>query len=250
MKTSSAGVAAIAQREGRRLSAYRDGRGVWTIGVGHTGRMSPPPVTPDMKITQSECDMLLAQDLAPVEAAIDSAIRVPLTQNEFDALASLGFNIGADKLRGAQVVRHLNRGDVAAAAKAFLNWSKPASLLTRRQSEMAQFLAGSALLQEARSVLTQRADQLELAAKAVKVKARTAGASVAVIAPAGVAAVATTHAHQSHIGLLIAIALALVGIAAVSVIAVLARHAQALRANAALTRVVQPLPSTELGSNQ
>lgn len=53
MKTSAAGRALIVAREGRRLSAYRDSVGVWTIGVGHTGRMAPPPVTPGMKISDA-----------------------------------------------------------------------------------------------------------------------------------------------------------------------------------------------------
>ena len=47
MKTSAAGRALIERREGRRLSAYRDTRGIWTIGVGHAATGLPPrPRTP------------------------------------------------------------------------------------------------------------------------------------------------------------------------------------------------------------
>ena len=46
-----------------------------------------------MTITEAQCDALLAADLAPVEAVI-GRVKVPVTQNEFDALVSLGFNIG------------------------------------------------------------------------------------------------------------------------------------------------------------
>ena len=140
MKTSVSGRAAIEQREGRRLSAYCDSRGILTIGVGHTGRMSPPAVAADMTVTEAECDAMLATDLAPVEAVIRTAVKVPISQNEFDALASLGFNIGAAGLRKSTVIKRLNIGDVRGAADAIMNWSKPVVLAGRRKAERQQFL--------------------------------------------------------------------------------------------------------------
>ena len=47
MITSPAGRTAIMQREGIRLRAYRDTRGLWTIGAGHCA--GAPRVTPGMR---------------------------------------------------------------------------------------------------------------------------------------------------------------------------------------------------------
>lgn len=140
MKVSTPGRAAIAQREGQKLVAYRDSVGVPTIGVGHTGRMSPPPVRMGMKITAAQSDAFLATDLAPVEAAINSAVKAKVTQNQFDAMASLAFNIGVHGFVGSTVVHKLNAGDVQGAADAFLMWKKPPELLARRRAERKQFL--------------------------------------------------------------------------------------------------------------
>lgn len=137
---SPAGRAAIRQREGCRLTAYRDSVGVLTIGVGHTGRMSAPKVFAGMKITSAQADAFLAADLAPVDAAIAAAVKVPLTQNQYDACASLAFNIGTGGFIGSTVVHKLNAGDMHGAAEAFLMWNKPAVLKSRREAERAQFL--------------------------------------------------------------------------------------------------------------
>ncbi len=199
MKTSASGRAAIERREGKRLSAYRDGVGVLTIGCGHTGRMAPPPVRAGMVITEDECSTLLAADLAPVEHVINTAVSVPVTQNEFDALASLGFNIGAGGLRGSLTVRKLNRGDVKGAASAFMDWAHPVSLAGRRREEMAQFLKAdpeqAPFIADRAAVLTHRA-----AASRTKAKETVAGGTA--IATAGaLAAVAAPIAHHGHLGL-------------------------------------------------
>jgi len=140
MKTSPAGLYAIRQREGCVLHSYRDTVGVWTIGVGHTGRMAPPLVGPGMVITLAQADAYLAADLAPTEAALNSCVSVPLTQNEFDALASITLNIGIAGMRGSSFMRQLNLRNYRACADDFLMWDHPAVLLGRRRAERAQFL--------------------------------------------------------------------------------------------------------------
>ena len=139
VKVSADGRAKIRAREGCRLTAYKDGVGVLTIGVGHTGRMAGPKVFAGMKITAAQADTFLATDLAPVETAI-ATIKAALTQHQVDALASLAFNIGVNGFTGSTVVHKLNAGDVHGAADAFLMWEKPAALKGRREGERAQFL--------------------------------------------------------------------------------------------------------------
>ncbi len=194
MKTSAAGRTLIRQREGCKLAAYRDPRGIPTIGVGHVD-MTPPKTTMGMRITMEEADAYLAADLAPVERVINTAITLPVAQNEFDALASLGFNIGAGGLRRSLTVRRLNRGDVRGAAAAFMNWAHPASLAGRRRQEMAQFLTGNDADVAADRVvlLAHRLTERKASAQ------RTAGGGTAVAATGALAALTLPVAHHGHL---------------------------------------------------
>ena len=140
MVTSAQGRHAIALREGIRLRCYRDTRNIPTIGVGHTSAAGPPTVFDGQVITMAECDAILARDLGTVEAAVNEAIHVPISQNAFDACVSLAFNIGAPGFRGSTVVRDINANDMDGAADAFLMWDKPPELVGRRKGEQAQFL--------------------------------------------------------------------------------------------------------------
>lgn len=137
---SPAGRAALMAREGCRLDAYRDSVGVPTIGVGHTGRASPPSVALGMSITRGEADAIFAGDLAPFESAVARVVPATLTQNQFDACVSLAFNIGARGFVGSTVVHKLGEGDRVGAAEAFLMWVHPPELGSRRRAERAQFL--------------------------------------------------------------------------------------------------------------
>jgi lysozyme len=143
LKTSPAGIVAIRNREGVRLDAYQDTRGIWTIGVGHTGGYLARPAT---TITMEEADAILAADLAQFEAAVNRIVKAPLTQNQFDALVSLAFNIGINGFTGSSVVRMLNCSPprYADAALDFLLWDEPPELVKRRDGEKAQFLTPDA----------------------------------------------------------------------------------------------------------
>lgn len=152
MQTSAAGRAAIKQREGVVLTAYLDSVGVWTIGVGHTSAAGAPKVSSGMKITAAEADEILSRDLAIFEAAVSSAVRVNLNQNEFDALVSLAFNIGPGAFKKSTLVKKLNAGDRMGAADQFLVWNKGTvngkkvaikGLTTRRTAERKQFISST-----------------------------------------------------------------------------------------------------------
>ncbi|ASJ59004.1 lysozyme [Sinorhizobium meliloti] len=149
MKTSAAGRAAIKQREGVVLSAYPDSAGILTIGVGHTSAAGAPTVYKGMKITAAQADEILSRDLALFEKAVASSVTVPLKQNEFDALVSLAFNIGAAAFQRSTLVKELNKGNRYGAANQFLAWDKITvggkkkalkGLTNRRKAERDQFL--------------------------------------------------------------------------------------------------------------
>lgn len=156
MKVSDAGRKAIAAHEGVRLKAYPDpatGGEPWTIGVGHTSAAGPPKVTKGMTITAEECDEILSRDLATFEKAVLKVVTAPLTQNQFDALVSLAFNIGAGNLSKSTLVKKLNARDYRGAADQFTVWNKAAGkvmkgLVNRRADERALFLKADRALIE------------------------------------------------------------------------------------------------------
>ena len=120
MKTSEKGLTLIKSFETCSLVAYPDpgtGSEPFTIGWGHTG-----DVKPGDKITQAEADRLLKKDIETAEKAVSKLVKVPLTQNQFDALVSLTFNIGAGKqgFAGSRLLRLLNEGNYPAAAEAMI----------------------------------------------------------------------------------------------------------------------------------
>ncbi|HEO1670836.1 TPA: lysozyme [Klebsiella aerogenes] len=145
MQISNNGITKLKREEGERLKAYPDSRGIPTIGVGHTGNVDGKPVTLGMTITADKSSELLRDDLRWVEDAISSMVCVPLTQNQYDALCSLIFNIGKSAFAGSTVLRQLNLKNYQAAAEAFLMWKKAGKdteiLLPRRQRERALFLS-------------------------------------------------------------------------------------------------------------
>ena len=139
---------AIKEHEALRLTAYLPTKDdVWTIGWGHTRTARQ-----GMVITVAQAEALLRDDLAWVEDTIDALVKVPITQNQRDALGSLIFNIGRPNFSRSTVLRKLNAGDYRGAADAFLMWNKQRDrktgqmnvlrgLTKRREQERAMFNA-------------------------------------------------------------------------------------------------------------
>jgi GH24 family phage-related lysozyme (muramidase) len=145
MKVSQTGIDLIKYFEGLRLEAYKDIAGIWTIGYGHTG----PDVSAGMTISEDEAEALLRKDLTRFEQGVLSAVKVPLGQNQFDALVSLSYNIGVNAFRGSTAKRLLNKGNFIQAADAITWWNKATingirqkvpGLVRRRAAEAALFL--------------------------------------------------------------------------------------------------------------
>ena len=144
MRISENGIEFIRQLEGEKLTAYPDIVGIWTIGVGHTGFVDVKPVARGMAITKEKSKELLTADLKRFESAVNNAVKVTLTQNQFDALVSLAFNIGEGAFARSTLVNKLNAGDKKGAAEQFLVWKNAGGrvsqgLLNRRQKEKAMF---------------------------------------------------------------------------------------------------------------
>lgn len=145
MKTSRTGIDLIKRFEGLELTAYKCSAGVWTVGYGHTSAAGMPKVEKGMRITVKEAEDILVRDLIKYEQAVTTAINKLLTQNQFDAMVSLCFNIGPEAFAKSTLIRRFNEGDIAGAADAFLMWNKGGGkvlqgLVNRRKEEQALFL--------------------------------------------------------------------------------------------------------------
>jgi len=125
--------------EGKRNKAYQDTRGLWTIGVGHLIKPDEQHLIKTV-LTDEEVNNLLRHDLSWCDEAVTSSVKVPLNQNQYDALYSLCFNIGANGFKNSTIVRMLNLGDYKSAAEHFMDWVHPSVLIPRRQKEKALFL--------------------------------------------------------------------------------------------------------------
>jgi lysozyme len=138
-------VDAIKEHEGLRLKAYKDSVGVWTIGYGDTG----PDVVEGLIITKEEVEERLRKRLREFEGYVLKYVRVGMTQNQFDALVSLVYNIGPTNFKDSTLLKKLNAGDYQGAADQFLVWNKGRvdgklvvinGLTNRRKSERELFL--------------------------------------------------------------------------------------------------------------
>lgn len=132
------GFALIKSFEGLRLQAYPDpatGGEPWTIGYGHTSGVKRGDV-----ITEAVADAFLLTDLARFEKSVNRLFPTT-TQNQFDALVSLCFNVGEGNLEGSTIRKKHNAGDYAGARGEFARWNKAAGKemagLTRRRAAEA-----------------------------------------------------------------------------------------------------------------
>jgi lysozyme len=147
IRTTDRGQLALIRHEGIVPGPYLDVKNVWTFGIGHTTEAGPPdPATmprgmpADLDAGIREAFRLFRSDLAGYEAEVRRAVKVPLAPHEFDALVSFHYNTGG--IARAVLTRHLNAGNRAAAADAFLNWRRPPSIVPRREAERELFRHG------------------------------------------------------------------------------------------------------------
>ncbi|MEJ5034407.1 lysozyme [Acinetobacter sp. MYb177] len=145
MLVSLSGVDLICGFEGKRLAAYDDGVGVWTIGFGTTVYPNGIKVKKGDTCTEAQAKAYMAHDLKKFEATVNKAVTVHLSQNQFDALVSLAYNIGASAFSQSTLVKKLNANDIRGAADQFDVWvnaggKRMQGLVNRRSKEKQLFL--------------------------------------------------------------------------------------------------------------
>ena len=139
MNISQEGLSLIKKFEGCELKAYRCPADVLTIGYGITKN-----VTEDMEITQQEADEMLNEEITEYEEYVNNMVKVPLEQNQFDALCSWVYNLGPTNLEKSTLLKLLNAGDYHLIPSQIRRWNKAGGetltgLIRRREAESLMF---------------------------------------------------------------------------------------------------------------
>ena len=147
MNISKKGIEFIKSFEGFKSYPYHDIGGIPTIGYGTT-RMGALPVSMHQHpIDEAEATKILRQDIdATYGAVVDRYVKVDLTQNQFDALVSFTYNLGAHAFFESTLLREINKGNFKIASFEFVKWNhvhgkEVAGLTRRRKAERDMFLA-------------------------------------------------------------------------------------------------------------
>lgn len=146
MICNAAGVSLIKRFESCRLQAYLDAVGIPTIGWGHTG----PEVHLGLVWTQQQADDTFLSDLLnraemPLNSMLAGCFLNPnaplsLSVNQYSALCSLIYNIGAGAFRSSTLLQDIHSDNLSDVPAQFLRWDKANGtvlngLLLRRQAE-------------------------------------------------------------------------------------------------------------------
>jgi lysozyme len=143
-RVSRTAIDLIKRFEGYRQRAAQLPDGRWTIGHGHT-----LTARQGAEVSADDAEALLLYDLIAVSHVLNEQVFVTLGQNEFDALSSFVFNIGAENFGRSSVIKRLNEGAPIMAAGAMELWRKAEvggerivvdALVRRRAAEKALFL--------------------------------------------------------------------------------------------------------------
>lgn len=116
------------EKEGNRVTAYQDGKGIWTICRGVT-RIDGKPVTRGMRLTESQCDVLNSKEANEALEWVKRNVKVPLNPVQQVAIASFcPYNLGAPTCmynkNGTKTKfwSHLEKGDWANACRQIPRW--------------------------------------------------------------------------------------------------------------------------------
>ncbi|EMY7636947.1 lysozyme [Citrobacter freundii] len=143
LKTSVEGLKLIADYEGCRLQPYQCSAGVWTDGIGNTSG-----VVPGKAITERQVAQGLINNVLLTEKRLDACLTVKPPQHVYDALVSIGFNVGTGAICRSTMVSYINRQQWWQACNQLPRWIyvngvKNKGLENRRAREMAWCLKGA-----------------------------------------------------------------------------------------------------------
>jgi len=139
MNISNEGLSLIKKFEGCELNSYKCAAGVPTIGYGSTHGIEM-----GMSISRARAEELLLEDIAKFEDHVNNNVKVPLNQNQFDAMVSWTFNLGGGNLKSSTLLKVLNGSDYTDVPNQIKRWNKAngkvlEGLIRRREAEALLF---------------------------------------------------------------------------------------------------------------
>ncbi len=143
MKLNKQGYDLIKQFEGCRLTAYQDSIGVWTVGYGSTYYENMQKVKQGDKVSQQRADEIFEFVANRFARNVDDLITSQLTQNQFNAVVSLAYNIGMGNFQKSTLLKKLNKNPSDKTIKdEFLKWrnagGRPLQGLVNRRKKEAE----------------------------------------------------------------------------------------------------------------
>ncbi|MGE7672996.1 lysozyme [Lysinibacillus sp. NPDC094403] len=144
MKISNAALKLIAKWEGYYTNAYLCPANVWTIGYGTTRWPNGKAVKKGQTIKKDEAWGLLRKQVQEHANTIEQYVKVPLNQNQYDALASFQYNLGRHILKNSALLKYLNARKWDKAGNEMLLYCNSGGkrlqgLVNRRKEEVALF---------------------------------------------------------------------------------------------------------------
>lgn len=142
MQINQNGLNLIKAFEGCKLTSYKDGGGILTIGYGHTG----PDVLENQIITQEQADTFLKNNILEFESGVTKLVKSSINENQFSALVSFAYNLGLGALKRSHLLERVNESKFTEAANEFLKWDTDGGkivkgLTRRRRAEVKLFLS-------------------------------------------------------------------------------------------------------------
>jgi len=152
MATTNSAEALIKKFEGKKLKAYQDSAGIWTIGYGSTINLdTKKPIKKGDVIDDATALRWLNDEIRQKKDALIRLIKVPVNGNQMSAMVSLAYNIGTGAFGRSTLLKKLNAGlKKENVAPEFLRWNKvrkdgilveEKGLTNRRKLEMDLFLS-------------------------------------------------------------------------------------------------------------
>lgn len=143
MKTGEKGLALIKSIEGFYSKPYKDPIGIPTIGYGFTYYLPDrrKVTMQDREISEHQASCMLQEVLKGYENDVNRLVKSKLTQNQFDALVSFTFNLGASNLASSNLLKKVNKNpNDPTIANEFAKWKYAgkkifAGLVRRRKAE-------------------------------------------------------------------------------------------------------------------
>ena len=135
----------IKEFEGRRLAAYKDSGGVWTIGYGTIRYPNGEAVKPGETCTPEEAEAWFNIEVNNKFFELVSLLEVSLNDNQLSALLSFVYNVGTGAFAKSTMLKLINQGKFGQASDEFPKWCKDngktvQGLLNRRLKEQKLFL--------------------------------------------------------------------------------------------------------------